>query len=756
MDGLVKKDKILELAKQRFQDAEDGWNENREAALDDIRFARLGEQWPEDMKTKRENEGRPCLTINRLPSFIRQVVNDARLNTPSIKVHPVDDNADPETAEVLDGVIRNIEATSNAEQCYDTALESAVTSGFGFFRIDMDYSINDTFEMDLKIERIANPLSVYPDPHSTATDASDWMYCFIIDTLSKDEFKASYPNADCSDWDGSESNGWVTDDSVRVAEYWERKEIDVVLLLLSDGTVINQDKYIENQQLFDVAQTTIVQQRPSKSYKVIQRIMTSSDVLEETEWPGIYIPVVPVYGDEIVEEDKRHFQSLVRQSKDAQRNYNYWRTASTEKVALATKAPWIGPTGAFDTDVRKWESANTETHPFIEYDGNIPPSSTPPSMADAGSITEALNASDDLKNVMGLQDASLGRASNETSGKAILARQREGDVSTYHFIDNLSRGIQYAGKVLLDLIPHVYNKPRIMRIMGMDGSPDSVQINKEFDVNGISKLHDLTKGKYDLVVKAGPSFTTQREESAAQMTELLRTFPQAAPLIGDLVATALDWPGADEIAKRLKTLLPPEIQAMEKMDGLPPEAQSAIAQAQQQVKQLTDVIQKGKQMLTEKDEQIKGLEIEKKSKDDENQIKAIDSERKYNADMAKIDADMKIVAHKENEENRRAIIGEATGFLREYIDKTAVQQNESIDTQQTEHKESLANIMQGFEVFNQAIQQINEKLDELSNPTKTIEIEAPSGGTYQGVVDGEDIQIKAPSGAIYSGKVTVQ
>jgi len=717
----MKAEKLLSKAKKQFSQAQDAWSENRQAALEDIKFARMGEQWPEEIKRQRELEGRPCLTINRLPTFIRQVVNDARLNSPSIKVHPVDDNSDPETAEVVNGIIRNIEASSNASVAYDHALESAVTCGEGFFRINMDYAYDDSFLMDLSIERIANPLSVYFDPNSMEVDASDWTYCFVIEEMSHDEFKSSYPNAEISDWDSDSSHeGWVTEDTVRVAEWWTREEVDTEIFLLSNGMTINQEQYESNPGLFQ--QFQIVEQRATKTYKVKQRIITSAEVLEETDWPGKFIPIVPCFGDEVIVEGKRHFLSLTRPAMDSQRNFNYWRTAATEKVALATKAPWIGPVGAFDTDAKKWETANQDTHPFIEYDGPIPPQQTPPSMVDAGSMQEAMNASDDLKSIMGLFNASLGASSAETSGKAILARQREGDVSTFHFIDNLSRAIRYAGRVLLDLIPKVYNQPRVMRVMGYDGTPDSVQVNQEFDVNGMIRMHDLTVGKYDLVVETGPSFSTQREEAATQMTELLRSFPQAAPIIGDLVAKNLDWPGADEIAKRLKILLPPQIQQMENMDGLPPEAQAAIAQAEQQITELTQVIEQGQQILAEKDEQIKQLEVAQKSKQEEIQIKAIDSERKFTADMAKIEMEKYKVELQEREENRRLLIEESIQAMKD---------------QQSANQEALVN-------------NITQLSDHIRN--KRMSITAPSGETYNAIVQDGEIVVDAPSGT-YTGQI---
>jgi len=712
-------EKVIETAKKRFKLCEDAWSENMDAALDDIRFARLGEQWPENVKYQREQESRPCLTINRLPSFIRQVVNDARQNSPSIKVHPVDDNSDPETAEVINGLIRSIEANSNAEVAYDTALESAVTCGVGYFRIGVDYTADDVFDLDICIERIANPLSVYPDPHSVEVDASDWTYCFVIEELSKDEFKATYPNAEITDWEADMEDGWITEDTVRVAEYWERTEEDTEILLLNDGTVIHKDQFEKNIELFSERQ--IVKSRKTKTHKVVQRIMTGLEVLEKTEWPGRYIPIIPCYGDEIVVENKRYFQSLTRQAKDPQRNLNYWRTAATERVALSTKAPWIGPVGAFDTDIRKWETANTETHPFIEYDGPQPPQQTPPSMMDAGAIQEAINASDDLKSIIGLYDASLGARSNETSGKAILARQREGDTSTFHFIDNLSRAIRYAERVILDLIPHVYSEPRVIRVLGQDDSQDDVRINQEFESGGVVRMHDLTAGKYDLVVKAGPSFTTKREEAANQMIELLRSFPQAAPYVGDLLAQNLDWPGAEEIAKRLKVLLPPEIQRLDKLDGIPPEAQAVVARAENQIKQLMDVIDQGKKLLEEKDQEIQAKEMALKDKQDELMLKNKDIEMKHDIALAKI------------KEDQRELIVDSS--LKAIEMKLEAQQKE-FEAALKEQSDAITSAMKSSPVM------------------KTVEVQAPSGEVYEGIVGGGEIKIKSPGGDIYEGIIS--
>jgi hypothetical protein len=614
---------LLKEALENFKLCQDAEADNRTAALDDLKFAKLGEQWPDAVRKQRELENRVCITVNRLPTFIRQVVNDSRQNKPSIRFQPVEDG-DTETAEIMNGLMRNIEVSSNADIAYDTAIDFAVSMGFGYIRVSTDYSYDDAFTQDIKIEQVPNPFSVYGDPNATSADGSDWKIAFVVDTLTKAEFKKKYPDATASSVDAEgDAMEWFGNDTVRIAEYWKKEEEPSKILKLSDGTVISATEYADSKDLFDSAGLSVVDERETVTCKVTQYIISGLEVLETNEWAGKYIPIIPVYGDEVNVEGKRYFVSLIRFAKDAQQMHNFWRTASTELVALAPKAPYIGPLGAFDTDIDKWETANSQTHAFIEYDGDIPPQRQPFAGVPAGALQEAMNASDDMKSIMGLYDASMGARSNETSGKAIIARQREGDTSTFHFIDNMTRAIRQVGRVCGDLIPKIYSDERMVRIIGEDESNEIVKVNGEYeDAKGMVKVHDLTAGKYDLVVKSGPSYTTKREEAAQQMMQLLQAFPDAAPIIGDLVAKNLDWPGADDIAKRLKTMLPPQLQ--EKEDGeqdIPPQVQQAMQQGQQQIAQMGQALQQGGQVLQQTQAENQNLKTQLDNKQLDHQVK---------------------------------------------------------------------------------------------------------------------------------------
>lgn len=566
--------------KDRFKESSEVSSFSRKAAEDCIKFARLGEQWPKDMADLRSADGRPCLVINRLPSFIRQVVNDARMSKPAMITRPVDNGADPQTSSVINGILRHIERASTADVAYDTAIDHAVTGGFGFFRLDLDYAHSDSFDMELRIERVHNPLNVYWDVSSTRFDAADWGYAMVLDEIDEKEFKRRFgKNADPVNF-GSESEPTVKSDAVEtviIAETWVReiKTRKLLLIRFADGTMQTiREETLEDRikdGLVIPGSFEVTRERDAEYGHVVRRVASGADIIEEAEWPGTTIPICPVWGDEVVIDGRRHFRSLITDAMDPQRQFNYWRSAATELVALAPKAPFVAPFGSIPPSERvKWETANTRSHAVLFFDpsAGMMPQRQPFAGVPAGAVNQAMLAADDLKSVMGIHDASLGAQGNETSGRAILARQREGDVSNFHFIDNMNRAIRYAGKCMVEIIPHVYSSREAIRILGEDNEETVVNLNPNpgagtiLNDDGEPVLYDLSVGHYDVDVRSGPSFGTQREEAREAMMEIIRSVPGAAQFMADLMFETFDWPGSEKLAERARMLVQAQMAQM--------------------------------------------------------------------------------------------------------------------------------------------------------------------------------------------------
>lgn len=641
-----KPDDILADAKEAFTLCEEAESENRIDALDDLEFAKLGKQWPEKIRQQRQKDGRPCLTLNRQPAFIRQVVNEARQNRPTIKVHPVDSQADPAIADIYDGLIKNIEQTSKADVAYDTAVDFAVSCGLGYFRIATDYACDDSFDLDLRIERIPNPFAVYGDYLSTAADSSDWNQCFVTEALSKAAFRQKYKGAEEVNWEDEGYNkltgsSWMDGESIVVAEWWQREKTKGTILKLSDGSVVTSDVYKAQKDDIDAQGITVIGERQTNTHKVTQKIMTGAEILEQNKWAGKYIPIIPVYGDEVNIEGKRYFRSLIRDAKDPQRMFNYMRTTSAELTTLAPRVPFMGKRGAFKSDARKWATINSENHAFIEYDGEEAPQRQQMDNARAiGAIQEAANAADDMKSILGLYDPSLGAEGQEVSGKAILARQSQGHTSNFHFLDNLSRAIEHAGRILVDLIPTVYTGDRIIRTLGQDGKGTSVQLGQPIQTKGpdgkpqmdpntqlpITKICDLGVGKYDLTVETGPNYATKREEVTERLTQLCQAFPEAAPILGDIIVKNMDIPDADKIAQRLHALLPPAVLAAEgggQQDPMQhPAVQQVLQQGQQVIQQQGQQLQQVGQQVQQLTQQLQTAEMALQQSKQANDLKA--------------------------------------------------------------------------------------------------------------------------------------
>jgi hypothetical protein len=623
-------DTILNTAKERFEKSLEHSSHNRKKQQEDIRFAAASPddpwQWDEMDVQGRKQQMRPMLTINKIPQHIRQVTNDIRQNRPSIRYRPADDGSDVEVAEILMGLARHIEANSDADVAYDTATECQVVHGLGYIRVLSDYISEESFDQDIFIGRVVDPFKVHDDCEAEDPAGADRRWLFIEDSLSEDDFKDQFPKAEPIDWKFAQDGGWFSGDKrIRIVEYFSIEDKDAELLMWPDGSTSFKGEPLPNGVIEGMKP---IKTRKSKKRVVMWRKMNGQEILEEKEFPSKHIPFARVIGNEWHVDGKVYISGLVRNAKDSQRMYNVAQSAIVERVMQAPKAPWIAPAEAVEGYEKAWQSANTANHAFLPYnhldaEGNpIPaPNRTMGTVVEAGLNQIVQGASEDIKSETGQYDASLGQKSNETSGRAIMARQREGDNATFHYVDNLGRAIRHIGRIVLDMIPRIYDTQRVARILGEDGSVNKATLDPEHpeaitefrdDQGEIQRIFNPTIGTYDVYTTSGPSFTTRRMEALDAMTAMTQANPALWQVIGDQLVKNMDWPGADEMAKRLKFTLLPEIQKdidkESKPEEMPPQVQQAMQQMQEQVGQLDHVIQ-AMQADMDKAEQEKGAAV---------------------------------------------------------------------------------------------------------------------------------------------------
>ena len=641
---------ILATARSRLDMAMSALSDSREDENDDLKFYAGSPdnhwQWPADvLATRGAVQGqtinaRPTLTINKLPQHVRQVTNDQRQNRPGAKVIPVDDNADIEIAEIFNGMIRHIEYMSDADVAYDTACENQVAYGEGYVRLLTEYCDDNTFDQDIKIGRIRNSFSVYMDPTMQDPTGADAKYCFVTEDLTKDEFARMYPDAapitalqSLGVGDQSISN-WLNEDTIRIADYYYI-DYDRATLNLYPG---NATAFVgtPEDKMLKAHFGKPIKSRESDRQKVRYCKINGYEILEQREWVGKWIPVVRIVGNEFEVDGRLYVSGLVRNAKDAQRMYNYWVSQEAEMLALAPKAPFIGYGGQFEGYEDKWKTANTQNWPYLEVNPDVTdgqgatlplPQRAQPPMASSGLLQAKAGAAEDIKSTTGQYNASLGMGSNERSGKAILARQREGDVGTYHYGDNLARGVRHIARQLIDMIPKIYDTQRVARIIGEDGetkmvkiNPDQQQpVNKIMNEQGIviEKIYNPGVGKYDVVATTGPGYATKRQEALEAMAQLLQGNPQLWQVAGDLFVKNMDWPGAQEMSKRFAKTIDPKLMG----DS---EDNPALQAAQQQMQAMGQEMEQMHTMLQNVSKSMDMRELE--VKEFESQVKAYQAE----------------------------------------------------------------------------------------------------------------------------------
>jgi len=663
-DDQVDKSKWPEIhaeALLEYERAYERERSNMEEAYDDLRFrrGRVSDQW--DPIALAARVGRPTHVNNKIPQFIRQVTGDQRQMRPSISVVPVDSEADVDVADVRSGIIRYVENRSHAKWVYNQGGDSQVACGIGHWEVTTEYANAGTFNQELRIQLIDDGVAVLWDADSKLLTREDANHCFVPNDRTTAAFKRDWPDAVADGFDttlcgtgkSDAFDSWHHDDYIREVIYWKKKPYKRLLLQGADGSVKDVTEQYEKAAPAEQKQAMLEAKKAGlrlewrDSYRLCRYLITMKEILEEKDWPGMHIPVVPIIGEEIRIARDVYRTGMVRPVKDLQRMVNYYASAETEVVALQPKAPFMGTKTMFQDRYDLWDTANTENHPFLEYtpDPKVPggkPERIRPPDASVAIQQGAINAANDMKEVLGIYNANLGAKSNEHSGVAIRERDRQGDTGTFVYIDNMALAIMRTGVIVNDLAPHIYDNERTMRIIGADNKPAMVSLNKVKMVGGQSVTeNDLSIGAYDVEMEQGPSYATRREEARDGMMDFVKAVPQAAAVAADLIAKAQDWPDSKEWGERLQEMLPPPIKAKlqqeqqerDQASGKPPKPpdpqQLAAAQAQQQAQAKQQALQ---------DQEIQLKMAEQKAKTDKMEAEARKAQAE--AEKAEIEAEM--------------------------------------------------------------------------------------------------------------------
>ncbi len=648
-------------AKEAYEDAKEESREQHARMREDLLFSNPSDPQQWDKLAIDARKGRPCLTFDRTNQFIMQVVNDARRNKPSIKVLPADSKAQIEVAEKLNGIIKHIEYISRAGTAYDTAIESAARVGLGWIRVVPKIMRPETNEQEVRIMRVHDPLSVLLEAGWTEPDGSDARKGWAETMMGEGDFKRAYPKAKMDSWD--DDGGWFPEGMVRVCEYFNVKETRKNNIITTDGATFEEDEYHAVSQQIGFAppvhDTFWSTQRSVKWSK-----LNGCETLEETDFPSQYIPLVPVMGYELWIDGKRYLCGMTRRLMDGQRAYNYERSAFIESVAMQPKAPFMVAFEALEGHEEAWGKLNggNPTHlPFNAWDDDnrqlpqpirLNPPALPVAFAQGGQI-----ASQDMESAVGMFKANLGQQGNETSGKAIRARQQEGDTANFHYIDNQARAIEQVGRIVVDMIPRIYDTKRQARIISEDGAHSFIETNPDLP-QAVQKegkktvAINLGIGAYDVRVDVGPSYTTVREETAQNIVDLSQGNPQLAAAMAPMLFKLREMPEAEKMSRVAMALLPPPVQkAYEDDEGedIPPQVQAQIQQLQQQIEQMGQMLQEAQQAAND------------------TQAKVHIAKMQATVDMKKIDADVRIAemshavkAQGEQMKGEQAAMGQGT------------------------------------------------------------------------------------------------
>lgn len=681
-----KTESIVSEAKERFKRAEEAYSDSRQQAIADTKFAMgdsdNGWQWPDAMRESRENDKRVCLTVNLTAQHCNQIINQIRQNRPSCRVLPVDNFADKKTAEILSGLIRNIQTASAADDAHDLAAEHSVYGGEGYWRIVTEYESDKSFDQVIKIRVCPNPQLIYIDPDAKELDKSDAEWGFIFEDVNKETFKREHPEVkDTANWEIS-GDKWVTDETFLRSEYFYCEYVPDTALLLEDGSTTLQSELpdgveLKGDKVIHVSSgqsMAVIKQRKTqkKQWKWCKLVGNNPDPIDTKNWAGQYLPIISIVGKEINIDGEIIRKGIVRDLKDPARMVNYSYSETVQTLALQNKTPYMAAAEAIEGYEDEWATANQSNLAYLPYNAydeqgkTLPvPQRQNPAVMPSAQVQLLQLSTEEMRGASGQQNSNFGIKSEASSGIGIQRLKQQGEIATFHFPDNLARGLRYEAKVLIDLIQKVYDTKRIVRVLGLDGQqqqatldPEHPQPYSENDIGeeDIQKIFNPTLGQYDVVIDTGPSFQTQRQEAFASLSDLASRDPNLMQIAGDIIMRAADFPMAQELADRLQKTLPPQLQ--DQKSG----ADQQLAQVTSHANQMAQQIQMMTQQL--QDTQVKLQQAESGQAKVQLEIEA----RKQMAEL-QASLDEQRMAREYDLKNHQALLEDQ--FKRELADRDA-------------------------------------------------------------------------------------
>lgn len=634
-------------ALEMFKVAANGWKQIREEAAADLEFFE-GKQYDVEILQLARLNKEPLKTENVLPSMVQQVENEFRQREMSINAHALDENGSDDTANIFTSLIRAIEQESHAKSQYVHVFghQGSLVPGFGFLKLDV--SDDKDGQRKVSICAVKDPFKVLPDPETVEPDMSDADYWFEFEDYSTKTFKRLFPKSKLGlayshDLfpEQTETSLWFPDGSIRVARFWYKERLERVDYLLEDGEVVT-DVYVDTPE--DDEDDDHDESFKKKGFKydfnedeskirsvlngdvkvVLRHVttldekikwvdMTGGEILDTGTWIDDKFPFSASTGITSFVNGKKTMRGIIRFVRDAQEMVNYLSSAIARRVASANKSPWIVDPMAIQNYQPYWNTMNVNNFPWLPADSSYIDETgnrvtlPAPQRADQTSQIQDLIAAkqlylDAIKMTLGIYDAGLGATPNEQSGVAIKTLAQQGMNANFHFSDNFVRCLQHLGRLLISIIPKVYDAPRVVRVVGAEGNTEIVKINQLFQENGKKKIYNLTEGDYGLTVNVGPAYANQKQESIEQMLELCRANPNITPVIQDRIAAAMKFPGSEIVADRLFKLLAqsqPSLIEGTPQSELPPEALAVITQTTQLNNQLTQELQQTTAKLQE-------------------------------------------------------------------------------------------------------------------------------------------------------------